>query len=162
MAQTFNGKIWNLMKNFNLVHLSRNLKLIWWISLSLNLQRNWWKNYFFWAVSYFSMKSVWTINKLCTTFQIPNMKTPELEGSTKYPPPNIPNSKLQSHQNVETKTIHPQSPGTRQPNAIDPATLCHPKALVRRPAARDTRQKTTSPPTEHPAVWPKLCKSDNF
>ena len=43
---TYNGKIWNLLEILNLVHLSRKLKLIWWISLSLNFRRNWWKNIF--------------------------------------------------------------------------------------------------------------------
>ena len=43
---TYNGKIWNLMEIFTLVHLSRKLKLIWWISLSFNFRRNWWKNIF--------------------------------------------------------------------------------------------------------------------
>ena len=99
------------MEIFTLFHLSQKLKLIWWISLSLNFLRNWWKNIF--SGQFHILQCKVSIIELHTNFQRSNMKILEMGESTKYFYDislilfwifgYISNSRWQIHWNLENK-----------------------------------------------------------
>ena len=62
------------MEIFTLVHLSWKLKLIWWISLSLDFRRNWWKNIFSWQFHILQCKVSFYLGHNWTSYKFSKLK----------------------------------------------------------------------------------------